>query len=124
MTQGSLISVVDDDESVRESLPALLSQFGYRVRAFSTAEAFLESDCVSETACLLLDVAMPGMSGLELQRALTRRQQAIPIIFITACPDDSLRALVLSEGAVDSLVKPFSDTVLLESIKAAIRGPA
>ena len=80
----SLVSVVDDDESVRESLPDLLRQFGFAAQAFSSAEAFLASDVVKQTSCLLLDVAMPGMSGPELQQELLRRRQAIPIVFVTA----------------------------------------
>ena len=84
MGKRSLVSVVDDDESVRESLPDLLRQFGFAAEAFSSAEAFLASDVVSETSCLLLDVAMPGMSGPELQQELIRRRQEIPIVFITA----------------------------------------
>ena len=83
----SLVSVVDDDESVRESLPDLLRQFGFAAEAFSSAEAFLASDVVSETSCLLLDIAMPGMSGPDLQQELTRRRQKIPIVFITAHGD-------------------------------------
>jgi CheY-like chemotaxis protein len=84
----SLVSVVDDDESVRESLPDMLRQFGFAARAFSSAEAFLESNVVSETSCLLLDVAMPGMSGPELQQELKRRRQEIPIVFVTAHSDE------------------------------------
>ena len=79
-----LVSVVDDDESVRESLPDLLGEFGFAARAFSSAEEFLASDCVDQTRCLILDVAMPGMSGPELQRELKLRRQEIPIVFITA----------------------------------------
>ena len=84
MSEPSLVSVVDDDESVRESLPDLLRQFGFAARAFSSAEAFLASEVVSETSCLILDVAMPGMSGPDLQLELIRRRQEIPIVFITA----------------------------------------
>ena len=84
MGKRSLVSVVDDDESVRESLPDLLRQFGFAAQAFSSAEAFLASDVVSETSCLLLDIAMPGMSGPDLQQELIRRRQEIPIVFITA----------------------------------------
>ena len=79
-----LVSVVDDDESVRESLPDLLREFGFAVRAFSSAEEFLASDCICQTKCLILDIAMPGMSGPDLQRELTRRRKEIPIVFITA----------------------------------------
>ena len=84
MVIRSLVSVVDDDESVRESLPDLLREFGFAVQAFSSAEEFLASDCVGQTRCLILDIAMPGMTGPDLQRELTRRRQAIPIVFITA----------------------------------------
>ena len=90
----SLVSVVDDDESVRESLPDLLREFGFAVRAFSSAEEFLTSDCVDETRCLILDIAMPGMSGPELQQELKNRRQEIPIIFITAQRDETIRSTV------------------------------
>src|SRR5574342_238468 len=92
----ALVSVVDDDESVRESLPDLLRQFGFAAEAFSSAEAFLASDFVSETNCLILDIAMPGMSGLDLQQELTRRRHVIPIVFITAQADSTLRPRVLA----------------------------
>ena len=94
MGKRSLVSVVDDDESVRESLPDLLRQFGFAAQAFSSAEAFLASEVVSETSCLILDIAMPGMSGPDLQQELTRRRQEIPIVFITAQrrQDASVRA--------------------------------
>jgi FixJ family two-component response regulator len=116
-----LVSVVDDDESVRESLPDLLREFGFAVQAFSSAEAFLASDCVSQTGCLILDIAMPGMTGPDLQRELTRRQQEIPIVFITAHGDETIRPRVLDQGAVECLFKPFSDTALLGAINAALR---
>jgi FixJ family two-component response regulator len=115
----SLVSVVDDDESVRESLPDLLRQFGFAAEAFSSAESFLASGVVSETDCLLLDVAMPGMSGPDLQRELTRRRQKIPIVFITAQGDRTLRPRLLARGAVECLFKPFSETALLNAIRAA-----
>src|SRR5258708_22715405 len=108
MRDRSLVSVVDDDESVRESLPDLLRQFGFAVQAFSSAEAFLASEFVSQTHCLVLDIALVGMSGLELQRELTRRQQAIPIVFITADDDTSVRPRLLALGAAECLFKPFS----------------
>ena len=91
-TTPSLVSVVDDDESIRESLPDLLREFGFAVRAFSSAEEFLASDCVDQTKCLILDIAMPGMTGPELQQELKRRRQAIPIIFITAQRDETIRS--------------------------------
>jgi FixJ family two-component response regulator len=120
-TQRPLISVVDDDESVRESLPDLLGEFGFAARAFSSAEEFLLSDCVDQTRCLILDVAMPGMSGPELQHELKLRQKEIPIIFITAQTDESIRPRLLDQGAVGVLLKPFNDTALLGAINAALR---
>jgi FixJ family two-component response regulator len=117
----SLVSVVDDDESVRESLPDLLRQFGFAAQAFSSAEAFLASDVISETSCLLLDIAMPGMSGPELQQELIRRRQEIPIVFITAECDPSVRPRLVAEGAVECLFKPFSETALLDALTAALR---
>jgi FixJ family two-component response regulator len=121
MDKRSLVSVVDDDESVRESLPDLLREFGFAAEAFSSAEAFLASDVVSETSCLLLDVAMPGMSGPELQQELMRRRQTIPIVFITARRDESVRPRLLAAGAVECLYKPFSETALLDALNAALR---
>jgi len=121
MGKRSLVSVVDDDESVRESLPDLLRQFGFAVQAFSSAKAFLASEMVSETRCLLLDVAMPGMSGPELQQELIRQRQEIPIVFITGTGDQTVRPRVLATGAVACLFKPFSDTALLDALNAALR---
>jgi FixJ family two-component response regulator len=115
----SLVSVVDDDESVRESLPDLLREFGFAARAFASAEEFLASDCVGDTNCLILDIAMPGMSGPALQLELSRREWAIPIVFITAERDENIRPRLLQAGAVDCLFKPFSETALLEALGAA-----
>jgi FixJ family two-component response regulator len=123
MGKRSLVSVVDDDESVRESLPDLLREFGFAVEAFSSAEAFLASDVLSETSCLLLDVAMRGMSGPELQQELIRRRQVIPIVFITAADDESIRLRLLAAGAVECLFKPLSETALLDALNAALREP-
>jgi FixJ family two-component response regulator len=119
-----VVSVVDDDESVRESLPDLLRQFGFDAEAFSSAEAFLASDVVSETSCLLLDIAMPGMSGPDLQDELTRRRQRIPIVFITGHCDGSVRPRLLARGAVECLLKPFSEAALLDAVRAALSRPA
>jgi len=116
----SLVSVVDDDESIREALPDLLRQFGFAAEAFASAEAFLASEFVSETSCLLLDVAMPGMSGPDLQQELTRRRQKIPIVFITAYGDATVLRRLLARGAVRCLVKPFSDAALLDAVGAAL----
>ena len=96
-----LVTIVDDDQSVRESLPDLLVECGFSVRAFSSAEEFLTSDCVGAAGCLILDMAMPGMSGLELQRELSRSGRRIPIVFITGNCDEATRTLALSRGAVD-----------------------
>ena len=120
MVTPPLISVVDDDESVRESLPDLLREFGFAAQAFSSAEEFLASDFIGQTSCLLLDIAMPGMTGPELQRELTRRRQEIPIIFITAHADETVRPRMIERGAVECLLKPFSETALLEALNAAI----
>jgi FixJ family two-component response regulator len=116
-----LLSVVDDDESVRESLPDLLREFGYAARAFSSAEEFLSSGCVDETSCLILDIAMPGMTGPELHRELKRRGQEIPVIFITGQRDETIRARMLKQGAAGFLLKPFSDTALLAAIKTSLQ---
>jgi FixJ family two-component response regulator len=117
----SLVSVVDDDESVRESLPDLLNELGFAVRAFSSAEDFLASDAVDQTECLILDVAMPGMSGPELQRELGHRQLSIPIVFITANRDQMTRSHLLQRGATACLLKPFSEAELVEALNAALR---
>src|SRR6185436_16629875 len=103
----SLVSVVDDDESVRESLPDLLREFGFVARGFASAEEFLTSDCVDQTKCLILDIAMPVMTGPQLQQELKRRGQKIPIIFITAQRDETIRSFVLEQGATECLFKPF-----------------
>ena len=116
-----LVSVVDDDQSVRESLPDLLRQLGFAIQAFSSAEAFLASDVVSETSCLILDIAMPGMSGPDLQQELMRRRQEIPIVFITADGDRTVRSRLLAQGAVECLFKPFSETALLDALNVALR---
>ena len=119
----SLVSIVDDDESVRESLPDLLRQLGFAAEAFSSAEAFLDSDAVSKTNCLLLDIVMPGMSGPDLQQELARRRQKIPIVFITAHGDRTLHPGLLARGAAECLFKPFSEAALLDAVRSALRRP-
>ena len=121
MIARSLVSVVDDDESVRESLPHLLRKFGFAAEAFSSAEEFLASEFVGQTRCLILDIAMPGMSGPALQMELLRRHQAIPIVFITAHGDETVRPRVLEAGAVECLFKPFSATALRAAVDTALR---
>lgn len=117
----SLVVVVDDDESVRESLPDLLGELGFTVRAFPSAEAYIASDSMGQTSCLILDAAMPGMSGPDLQRELTQRGHDIPIIFITAHEDGNLRRCVMDRGAVDCLFKPFSESQLMGALNTALR---
>jgi FixJ family two-component response regulator len=120
MPLSSLVSVVDDDESVRESLPDLLREFGFIAQAFASAEEFLASDAIGQTSCLILDIAMPGMTGYDLQRELDRRRHQIPIVFITAHGDETIRPRVLEQGAVECLLKPFSETALREALNAAL----
>jgi FixJ family two-component response regulator len=117
-----LVAVVDDDESVRESLPDLLNEFGFMVLAFSSADEFLASDSANRAMCLVLDIAMPGMSGLDLQKELKNRGYKIPIVFITAQKDESIRKRVLEQGAVDVLFKPFSDIALRDALSKAMGG--
>ena len=121
MVTSPLISVVDDDESVRESLPDLLRELGFSAQTFSSAEEFLASDYIARTRCLILDVAMPGMTGPDLQQELARRRREIPIIFITAHADETVRRRLLEGGAVECLSKPFGETALLEALNAALR---
>ncbi|GLQ49980.1 response regulator transcription factor [Dyella flava] len=121
MTARSLIAVVDDDESVRESLPDLLHELGFSARTFASAEEFLSSGAVEQVHCLILDIAMPGMTGPELQQELLQRKQAPPIVFITGHADPAVLPRLIEQGAVDCLLKPFSDTALLGALEAALR---
>ena len=121
MVARPLISVVDDDESVRESLPDLLREFGFEAQTFSSAEEFLASASLTDTNCLLLDVAMPGMSGPDLQRELERREQAIPIVFITGQRDATTRLRLITQGAIECLFKPFEPNDLLHALNTALR---
>jgi FixJ family two-component response regulator len=114
-----LISVVDNDESVRESLPELLKELGFDARTFSSARDFLASDALLHSSCLILDVAMPGMSGPELFHELRRRALKTRIVFITARKDEAVRERLLREGAVECLFKPFSDSALLRALNQA-----
>jgi FixJ family two-component response regulator len=117
----SLVSVVDDDESVRESLPDLLRVSGFSAQAFASAEEFLASRLVGQTNVLILDIAMPGLTGPDLQRELRRRRHEIPIVYITAQKDETVRRRMLDRGAVECLFKPFSDGALLDAVAAALR---
>jgi|ERR1700722_905896 len=116
-----LCVVVDDDESIRESLPDLIEEFGFAARAFSSAEEFLSCGCLDETSCLVLDIAMPGMSGLELHQELKRRGEQVPIIFMTGQKDETIRARALEQDAAGFLLKPFSDAALLAAITTALQ---
>lgn len=120
MVAASLVVVVDDDESVRESLPDLLVTLGYDVDAFDSAEAFMASDLVDEAGCLILDIALPGMKGPDVQDELARRGVRLPIVFITAHRDAAMRSRLLAKGAVEVLFKPFSDTALSDAIARAL----
>src|ERR1700704_3924711 len=121
MVTRTLITVVDDDESVRESLPDLLKEFGFEAQTFSSAEEFLASESIAETRCLVLDVAMPGMTGPDLQRELKNRDQSIPIVFITGQRDEAIRPRLIAQGAVDCLFKPFEPNDLLQALNTALR---
>lgn len=120
MTKTPLISVVDDDESVRESLYGFLESMGFAVEAFSSAEAFLKSDSLGETDCLILDVRLPNISGPALQRRLAATSHNISIIFITSHDEENVRTLALQNGAVDFLLKPFSGEALVNAIQTAL----
>jgi FixJ family two-component response regulator len=115
-----LVAVVDDDLSMREFLPHLLREFGFDAEAYESPQEFLRSASVERTDCLLLDIAMPGMSGLDLQDVLSHRKRAIPIVFITGEPDLGVRARVLAAGAVECLFKPFPESALLRALTAAL----
>ena len=122
MNTRPLLSVIDDDESVRESLPYLLNRFGFAVQAFSSAEEFLASDQISQTKCLILDITMQGMSGPDLFEELKRLGWDTPIIFITAQRDEKVRSQVLEQGAIACLFKPFSGTALRAALDEALKG--
>jgi FixJ family two-component response regulator len=120
MAASPLIAIVDDEEAICDALTSLLRSMGWRAESFTSAEAFLQSGQVHTTACLLLDVRLPGGSGLELQQQLRSSQARIPIIFITAHGDEAMRAQALQAGAVAFFAKPFNDTALLEAIHTAL----
>jgi FixJ family two-component response regulator len=120
MSARPLVAVVDDSESVRESLPDLLLEVGCAAQVFESAEAFLDSGAADATSCLILDVALPGMSGPDLQEELARRGKGVPIVFITAQTDQLLALRLRASGAVALLSKPFSDTALVEAVETAL----
>ena len=120
MSNLSLISIVDDDASVRESLQCLIRSFGFAVEVFASADEFLNSGHLPITRCMILDVRMPGMNGLELQRRVAASHREVPVIFITAHGDEAARSHALKNGAVDYLLKPFREEALLHAINAAL----
>ena len=117
-----MVAVVDDDEAFRAALQRLLKSAGVAVRSFASAEEFLDCDQYHETGCLIADIRMPGMSGLDLQAKLNAEHCPIPIIFITAHGDETLRLQAVRGGAVKVLAKPFDSAILLESVRLALEG--
>ncbi|MFZ0584229.1 MAG: response regulator [Candidatus Acidiferrales bacterium] len=115
-----MVAIVDDDDLMRSALEGLLKAVGLRAQAFSSAEEFLRSGQPRETACLIADIRMPGMTGLELQAKLNADACRIPIVFITAHGDEKMRMQAMRAGAVEFLAKPFDDEALLESVRAAL----
>jgi len=116
-----LISIIDDDESVRRTTKLLIESFGYRAAVFESAEAFLNSDQLSDTSCLVVDLQMPGMNGLQFQRRLAAEGNSIPIIFITSYGNKESRQQAMEAGAVAFLDKPFNDEQLLQNIRSALK---
>lgn len=121
MTKVPLISIVDDDEALRTSLENLVRSVGFRTQGFSSGEAFLTSDHLHDTACLVLDVRMARMNGLEVQGQIVASNLPIPIIFMTSFADEDVRAKAMAAGAVDFLYKPFSEEILLKAIDKALQ---
>lgn len=121
LTQAALFSILDDDESMREAIESLIKSFGFRAETFASTEEFVQCDHLAQIACLILDVQLPGMSGLELQRQLSMATYTFPIIFITARIDDNIREQALKAGAVDFLYKPFSEEALLRAVDSALK---
>jgi FixJ family two-component response regulator len=119
--EGALICVVDDDQSVREALPDLLREFGFSTKAFASAGEFLKSGTASTAKCLILDVAMPAMTGPELHRELIASGHSVPVVFITARADPIGRQQLIKQGAVDCLFKPFSEQALKAALDTAMR---
>jgi len=115
-----MISIVDDDSSIREAMEGLVTSLGYSAWTFASAEDFLRSDCMNDTSCVITDLQMPGLSGVELQSALIAQGNHTPIIFMTACPEERIRRRVLDAGAVGFLAKPFDEDRLIEYLQKAL----
>ena len=124
LSKVPMISIVDDDRSLREATKGLVRSFGYGADTFASAEEFLQSDRVNDTSCLILDVNMPGLSGIELQRQLIEQGNRMPIIFITAIPEETTRAKALDAGAVGFLSKPFREEWLIDRLDVALNRKA
>jgi FixJ family two-component response regulator len=122
LAKPSIISLVDDDEAVREATGHLIQSLGYEVVAYASATEYLDSGRVPDTACLIADVQMPGMSGIELQQRLIADGHRMPVIFMTAFPTEKMRATLLSSGAIGYLRKPFSDNCLITCLDKALAG--
>jgi FixJ family two-component response regulator len=120
-SESRAIAIVDDDESVREALKSLMRSVGFNAETFASAEDFLRANCLQTTACLLLDLRLPGISGMELQRQLATTKCRVPIIFVTAHGSETERRQALQAGAIDFLGKPFSEDALLDAVHAALR---
>ena len=123
MMDSPVISIIDDDPSVRKATDGLVRSLGYRSLTFASAEDFLQSDHIEDTSCVITDVQMPGLSGVELQSMLNARGARMPMIFVTAYPEDRIRRSVLEAGAVGFLSKPFEEAVLIEHLQAALGAP-
>jgi len=123
MAGASLISLVDDDDSLRFLLASLIRSVGFQALSFASAEAFLSSTQARDSRCLIVDMRMPGMNGLELQRHIVAANWRLPIIFITSYADDDVRAAAVEAGAAGFLYKPFRDVELLKTMEAALRAP-
>ena len=119
-SENKFVAIVDDDDSMRDALQGLLKAVGFSSRAFESAEAFLGSGHQRETACLIADIRMPGMSGLELQARLKQEECTVPIIFITAYEDAEVRAQAMKGGAVELLAKPFDHQLLLKILRGTL----
>src|SRR6516164_3462663 len=120
MSEVPLISIVDDDALARDGIRELVESLGYKAIAFASAQHFLRSDVIAETTCLITDVQMPGLNGLELQEALKSQGHQTPVIVITAYPNEKYRTRALANGAVGFLTKPFDERLLIECLTTAI----
>jgi FixJ family two-component response regulator len=121
LSKPPMISIIDDDLSVRQATDGLVRSLGYRAATFASAEDYLQSDRMNETSCVIADVQMPGLSGVELQSLLITRGHRTPMIFITAFPEEKVRRRVLEAGAIGFLSKPFDEELLIEYLETALR---